>query len=1381
MNTSAAALLHRRGAWVAWTVVWLLVASAAGGCGSDAESTSESEIAEDSAGDVAVDVGSQDIVSVDTAADTASECPGGPFCGCTTNDGCDSGLCIPTPKGRQCAKNCVDSCSGDFDCKPVAAGSDTVTICVPKWGQVCRPCAKESDCAALGISSASCVSYGDIGAFCGIGCAASKDCPIGTSCKAAKTIDGAAVKQCVRLKGPNAPEGALFGLCSCSPAAQGDGAATTCWLDDLTTGTARRCKGVRQCSKDGLSACELLDPPACVDAQCDGATNGTPCDDGDACTTNDVCTGGTCTPGTDHCECHFKGDCTAKDAGNPCLGSHYCDKSSQPWRCAIAKGSVVTCDDGADTACLKSACDPATGKCALTPVPGSVTCTDADPCSVGDTCVDGSCKPGTDDICSCHKTADCSDQNDDKKCNGTLYCDKSAFPYTCKVNPATVKKCPSAGPQACRKNLCNEKTLLCEKLPVDDGSPCDDGYKCTFNDFCKDGACVAPKITCQCLDTADCGKFEDGNVCNGTLFCDKVASPPTCKLNPASVVSCPTVADTACAKNTCQAADGSCKPQPVAQATPCHDGHKCTVGDHCDQGKCTPTTNTCACKTDADCSKHDDGDLCNGTMFCSKTGGGCLINPATKVACKSVADTACSKNQCQPKSGKCAVVNVNEDGPCDDANKCTSGDTCIGGYCAAGKVSCECQKDGDCAGKNGGDLCVGSWICDKSGGAFKCVPNPFAKVNCATVDDTACQKNQCQKKTGKCVMVASKDGVTCDDGDPCNEATACAGGKCAGGKPACECQKNADCQPKDDGNPCNGTLYCQFAAGKGSCAVKPGSVVTCQTSGDSACRRNTCDAKTGSCAMAAINVGKTCDDGDPCTLGEVCAAQKCGGGKAKPCGGGDACATKSCNPKTGACDGPGLKPGDACNDSNACTGGDKCVGASCIGTPKPCDDGNSCTAETCDKAAGTCTAKATGEGLPCNADNNKCTPLDACNKGTCKVGAPLTCSDGNPCTSDACDKNLGKCVHKPNALNCSDGQKCTLGDKCSGGTCKPGEPRVCKDGNACTDDSCNTNTGGCLFAKHARSCSDGSSCTIKDRCSNGKCSGTLHCSDGNPCTKDGLCGGKSCNFGVAEGWEKQCGVNRVCIKTSCQLRSPPAGMLTVYGTGPAGYVIGCNGSIDKHCQGLEHPNRTVRINGFYIDRYEVTAKEYLSCVKHKGCTVPSTGGSTTATYKKSGKQNHPINYVRQNQARSFCEKMRPKGRLCSEPEWEWAAAGKGKLRFPWGHNNADCFRANWKNCGNKLKAVGGRPAGASWIGAQDMAGNAWEWVRGWYLPYSHAKFNGTPTNPWTSSDPGTGKKPMRGGSYRADWPNIRTTKRLTVTPKTIGDNRGFRCCADMPI
>lgn len=116
------------------------------------------------------------------------------------------------------------------------------------------------------------------------------------------------------------------------------------------------------------------------------------------------------------------------------------------------------------------------------------------------------------------------------------------------------------------------------------------------------------------------------------------------------------------------------------------------------------------------------------------------------------------------------------------------------------------------------------------------------------------------------------------------------------------------------------------------------------------------------------------------------------------------------------------------------------------------------------------------------------------------------CDDGDPCTYDACDPQTGECTFTPNTeagCPCDDNNPCTINDTYNqNGVCQ-GKPLDCNDGNPCTDDVCNPQTGICEYINNTQPCDDGNACTQNDHCSGGTCIGTfIDCDDGNPCTKD---------------------------------------------------------------------------------------------------------------------------------------------------------------------------------------------------------------------------------------------------------------------------------------
>ena len=435
--------------------------------------------------------------------------------------------------------------------------------------------------------------------------------------------------------------------------------------------------------------------------------------------------------------------------------------------------------------------------------PDGAQCDDGNTCTANDVCKAGACI-GTN-TCTCTTDAECFAQMSDR-CIGTPFCNLSVSPHVCHYKPGTKVTCAGqTGP--CTLQTCDPKNGTCNSGPGFEGATCDgDKDPCTLPGTCHDGVCEGQaKTQCDCQSDADCASLEDGDQCNGTLFCRKDVFPYKCVLDPASVKVCTGTKDSACATNACAPETGKCALKPLPDGTACDDGELCTVNDACAAGQCSGPTNTCLCSTDKDCASQEDGDLCNGVLFCNQKSKLCELNEATVVACASVDDTDCTKNTCVPSEGTCAMTAAKPGTPCDDGDKCTKGEICLGGKCSSEPAvnDCPCKTTADCKSKENGDMCDGTLFCNQTTKA--CEVEPDTVISCPTADDTACLKRRCETKTGACELANEPTGTTCDDGNLCTKGEHCKDGACANGIKFCECKSDVDCAAFDDGDLCNGT------------------------------------------------------------------------------------------------------------------------------------------------------------------------------------------------------------------------------------------------------------------------------------------------------------------------------------------------------------------------------------------------------------------------------------------------------------------------------------------------------------------------------------------------------------------------------------------------
>lgn len=460
-------------------------------------------------------VGQTDGTAVDSAdaADlpdgASATCPGALGCACELHADCAQvGGCVETGSGKACVPYCQSGKQGCPDGTVCAnlpgdlpfSDADDFAACVPKFVHLCEPCIEDADCATVGLNNAACVtdskSPGEAGWFCSVPCASDAQCPSDYTCVEAQTTDVEWGNYC-RPK-DNAD-------CGCSATAIAAGLSTTCAAStELPGGVTVTCVGYRTCSVDGLSACSkpVVSTELCngMDDDCDGETDEAAlCDDGLPCTT-EVC---------------IQGDCVASSVTGPCDDGNACT-SGELCTATGCVGNSLACDD--NNPCTDDSCDKANG-CVF--APNSIPCDDDNACTLGEKCSAGQCSGGTP-TCGCETDEDCKKADDGNACNGTWFCAQLGETKTC-VQAANAVKCDSSNDTSCVQNVCQPDTGSCAMTDASPGTTCDDGSACTTSDSCTMGSCAGTPLPCNDADacTADsCDPTKGCVYASGGLDCD---------------------------------------------------------------------------------------------------------------------------------------------------------------------------------------------------------------------------------------------------------------------------------------------------------------------------------------------------------------------------------------------------------------------------------------------------------------------------------------------------------------------------------------------------------------------------------------------------------------------------------------------------------------------------------------------------------------------------------------------------------------------------------------------------------------------------------------------------------------------------------------------
>lgn len=394
------------------------------------------------------------------------------------------------------------------------------------------------------------------------------------------------------------------------------------------------------------------------------------------------------------------------------------------------------------------------------------------------------------------------------------------------------------------------------------------------------------------------------------------------------------------------------------------------------------------------------------------------------------------------------------------------------------------------------------------------------RYGCYTVKDcddkNPCTADSCgPTQRGFACAYETLAGTKCDDGDACTKTDACdSTAACRGADNICACKTNADCVAREDGNACNGTLRCVA----GQCEINPATIISCNTSGDTDCRKSVCNPATGVCSFVDTTEGAPCDDGLFCTSTDTCKNGTCVG-TGDPCQGfacGLGCdeTNRRCAPKTAQTNCRGS--GGTCDPAESCDG----IGFDCpvdarapIGTVCRASSGDCDIAETCNGVAAACpddAVKATG--TVCRAMSGDCDVAESCDGSSRECPSNQLAANGSVCRAKAGDCDIAEICSGADADCPADGfatsstlcrnavGPCDVSEYCSGSGSSCPVDTVAASGTVCrpsatacdVTEHCDGLAATCpndAFMAAGTPCNDGQACTVQDRCNTaGQCS-----------------------------------------------------------------------------------------------------------------------------------------------------------------------------------------------------------------------------------------------------------------------------------------------------
>ena len=201
----------------------------------------------------------------------------------------------------------------------------------------------------------------------------------------------------------------------------------------------------------------------------------------------------------------------------------------------------------------------------------------------------------------------------------------------------------------------------------------------------------------------------------------------------------------------------------------------------------------------------------------------------------------------------------------------------------------------------------------------------------------------------------------------------------------------------------------------------------------------------------------------------------------------------------------------------------------------------------------------------------------------------------------------------------------------------------------------------------------------------------------------------------------------------------------------------------------ERPQTTFNIDSFWLDRFEVSNRQYRFCVEAGPCGEPID----RTKFEDQKFLDHPVVEITAYQAAAYCRWVGK--RLPTELEWAQAARSGENLPWPWGNQPISAKYANVLDSQEDTQPVDSYKEGQSKQGVYNLVGNVWEWTAS-YWQKNYQNYNSKLV--W--NHPKKQEKSQlvaRGGGWQDE--DLRITLRTPAQLKVSVPVIGFRCAKNV--